>query len=165
MSEVVVSAAAPERSRDGPRAGLNAVLPVSLTVAALAATAAAVYTTATSRHAPNPAGHAVLMVVVCLTYVTAGVVALRRPPYARFGLLLSAVGLSALVGALHDANAALPYTVGVLSAHLVFPLLVHALLSFPKGRLFSRADRAIVIAAYANVLLLQAVAVLVDLLL
>ena len=55
------------------------------------------------------------MVVVCLTFVAAGVVALRRPPYARFGLLLAAVGLSALLGALHDANAALPYTVGVLS--------------------------------------------------
>ena len=129
---------------------------------ALAATGAAVYTTAVSRHAPNPVGHAALMVVVCLTFVAAGVVALRRPPYARFGLLLSAVGFSALLGGLHDANAALPYTVGVLTANLVFALLVHALLAFPKGRLFSRDDRVIVVAAYANVLVLQAVAVLFD---
>jgi signal transduction histidine kinase len=141
---------------------VKAVLPLVLSVTALAATGAAVYTTATSRHAPNPAGHASLMIVVCLTYVAAGVVALRRPPYARFGLLLSAVGFSALLGGLHDANAALPYTAGVLTANLVFALIVHALLAYPKGRLFSRADRAIVIAAYVNVLLLQAVAVLFD---
>src|SRR5262249_25874877 len=83
-------------------------------------------------------------------------------PYGRFGLLLSAVGLSALLGALHDANAPLPYTAGVLSANLVFALLVHALLAFPKGRLFSRLDRVIVIGAYLNVLLLQAVAVVFD---
>ena len=155
-------AAAPERARDGPRGRARGGLPpLALALTALAATGAAVYTTATSRHAPNPAGHAALMVVVCLTFVGAGVVALRRPPYARFGLLLAAVGLSALLGGLHDANAALPYTVGVLSANLVFALLVHALLAFPKGRLFSRADRAIVVAAYANVLALQALAVLV----
>jgi signal transduction histidine kinase len=162
VSEALAGAAARERARDGPRSGLEAVPPLALALAALAATGAAVYVTATSRHAPNPEGHAALMVVVCLTFVGAGVVALRRAPYARFGLLLSAVGLSALIGALHDANAPLPYTAGVLASNLVFALLVHALLAFPKGRLFSRADRVIVAVAYANVLALQVLAVVFD---
>ena len=162
MIDAYRTPAVPGHARDGPRSGLEAVSPLALALAALAATAAAVYVTATSRHAPNPAGHAALMVVVCLTYVGAGVVALRRQPYARFGLLLAAVGLSALLGALHDANAPLPYTAGVLASNLVFALLVHALLAFPKGRLSSRVDRAIVVAAYANVLALQALAVVFD---
>src|SRR5262249_46633230 len=87
-------------------------------------------------------------------------IALRRPPYVRFGLLLVAVGFASLLGALHDANNAYVYTVGVLTANLVFAVIVHALLAFPKGRLGTRGSRALVIAAYVDVLALQALAVL-----
>ena len=100
--------------------------------------------------------------VVCLSFVGAGLVALRRRPYARFGLLLAAVGFAALLGALHDANGALPYTIGVLTANLVFAVLAHAVLAFPTGRLGSRANRALATAAYADMLVVQAVAVLFD---
>ena len=87
---------------------LPAWLVVAIGAAALAATAAAVYTTAVSNHAPNPAGHAALTVVVCLSFVGTGLLALRRSPYVRFGLLLVAAGFAALLGALHDANDAAP---------------------------------------------------------
>src|SRR5262249_37424478 len=95
-------------------------------------------------------------------FVGAGLVALRRPPYVRFGLLLAAVGFSALLGALHDANDALSYTIGVLTANLVFAVLVHALLAFPHGRLRSRTNRMLAVTAYVDVLLVQAVAILFD---
>jgi PAS domain S-box-containing protein len=148
------------RSRAGP--GWRRGFPVMLATAALASTAGAVWLTAVSRHAPHPVGHAVLSVVVCLSFTGAGLVALRRPPYFRFGLLLAAIGFAALLGSLHDANGAVPYTIGVLTANLVFAVLVHALLAFPHGRLRSRADRTLALAAYADVLGLQAVATLFD---
>jgi PAS domain S-box-containing protein len=139
-----------------------ASIPRTLAAAGLAATGGAVYVTATSTHAPNPAGHATLSVIVCLSFVGAGLVALRLPQYVRFGALLAAVGFSSLLGSLHDANGALPYTVGVVTANLVFAVLVHALLAFPSGLLGSRRARLLALAAYVDVLGLQALAVLFD---
>jgi PAS domain S-box-containing protein len=146
------------RTRAGPGDGAL----VLLGSAALAATGAAVYTSAVSRHAPQPASHAVVTVVVCLSFVCAGIFALRQPPYVRFGWLLAAVGFSSLFGALHDANNAVLYTIGVVTANLVFAVLVHAMLAFPHGHLGSARSRIVVIAAYANVLVLQGIAVLFD---
>ena len=137
-------------------------LTLGIAVAALAATSGAVYLSAVSHHAPNPAGHAVLSVVVCLSFVGAGLLALRRPPYVRFGFLLAGVGFASLLGALHDANGAILYTIGVLTANLVFAVLVHALLALPSGRLRSRSSKALVLLAYLDVLALQALAVVFD---
>ena len=165
MSEHVAPALAPAlpgRARDGPERPAPAALRVGLGIAAVAATAGAVYLSAVSHHAPNPVGHAVLSVVVCFSYVGAGLLALARPPYVRFGFLLAAVGFASLLGSLHDANGAILYTIGVLTANLVFAVLVHTLLALPGGRLKSRRSKALVLAAYLNVLVLQAVAVVFD---
>ncbi len=162
MSDHLTAMAPPHvdaRTRDGP---LSAWLVVAIGAAALGATAAAVYATATSNHAPAPAGHAALTVVVCLSFVGTGLLALRRSPYVRFALLLVAAGFAALLGALHDANDATLYTTGVLTANLFFAVIVHALLAFPKGRLGSRTSRLLVVAAYVDVLAVQALAVLFD---
>jgi PAS domain S-box-containing protein len=150
------------RVRDGPSALPRRALPYALAATALTATAGAVLITATSRHAPHPVTHAALTVVVCFTYVGAGLVALRLRPYARFGVLLCAVGFSVLLGSLHDANSAVPYTIGVLTANLVFAVLVHAVLAFPTGRLRSRTNRILALTAYVAVLGVQTVAVLFD---
>jgi PAS domain S-box-containing protein len=138
------------------------VLEVALGAVALAATGAAVYTTAVSRHAPHPVTHEVLTVVVCFAFVGAGLLALRRRLYGSFGLLLAAVGFASLLGALHDANTRAPYAIGVLTSNLVFAVLVHALLAYPDGHLRSRASRVLVAVAYADVLVVQGVAVLFD---
>jgi PAS domain S-box-containing protein len=161
----VPTAAAPSRwgrVGDRPRQPAPPVVVLGAAVAALAATAGAVYLSAVSRHAPNPAGHAVISVVVCLSFVGAGLLALRRPPYVGFGPLLVAVGFSSLLGALHDANGAVPYTIGVFTANLVFAVLVHALVALPGGRLHSRLNRVMVLVAYLDVLGLQALAVVFD---
>jgi PAS domain S-box-containing protein len=149
------------QARDGP-VRLQAPHVLALSVAALTATGAAVYTTAVSRHAPYPLGHALLTVVVCLSFVGAALVALRRPPYVRFGALLAAVGFASLLGALHDANGAVAYTIGVLTSNLVFAVLVQALLAYPGEGSSSRSTRLLALAAYADVLALQALAVLFD---
>src|SRR5262249_34528448 len=107
MSEGLAAAFGPPaagRARDGPLRPLPAWLVLGIGAVALAAPAAGVYSTAVSRHAPSPVGHATLTVVVCLTFVGTGLLALRRPPYVRFGLLLVAAGFASLLGSLHDAN-------------------------------------------------------------
>ncbi len=150
------------RLRASPLAGPSGIPPLALATAAIAAAAGAAFLSITSNHAPAPYTHAAISVILCLDFVGAGLLALRRPPYARFGLLLAAVGFTSLLGSLHDANGAFLYTVGVLTANLVFAVVVHAVLAYPDGVLGSRATRALALAAYADVLALQAVAVLFD---
>ena len=135
--------------------------PVLLLLAA-AATGGAVYVIAVSRIAPDPVAQSLLTAVVCLTFVGAGVAALPLRPYGRFGPLLAAVGFASLISVLHEANGAAAYTIGVLASNLVLAVLVHALLAYPNGHLATRGQRLIVVAAYLNVVVLQAVAVLFD---
>ncbi|HEY7603003.1 MAG TPA: PAS domain S-box protein, partial [Gaiellaceae bacterium] len=148
-------------ARDGP-AAFGRAAPALLFAAGLAATGAGIYVIAVSRIAPHPVGQSLLTAVVCLTFVGTGALALRLQPYARFGLLLAAVGFASLISVLHEANDAVPYTVGVLASNVVFAVLVHAFLAFPSGRLRARSVRLLAAAAYVNVLALQAVAVLFD---
>jgi signal transduction histidine kinase len=129
---------------------------------AAAATGGAVYVIAVSRIAPNPVAQSLLTTLVCLTFVGAGVAALRLRPYARFGLLLASVGFASLISVLHEANDGGAYTAGVFASNLVFALLVHVLLAYPSGRLRTASERLIVAAAYLNVIVLQALAVIFD---
>jgi PAS domain S-box-containing protein len=144
-----------------PGASVKAVAP-GLLILAGSATGAAVYVIAVSKIAPHPVAQSILTALVCFTFVGTGVAAIRLRPYARFGLLLAAVGFASLISVLHEANGAFLYTVGVVASNVVFAVLVHALLAFPSGRLNSRTVRLLAVAAYASVLVLQAVAVLFD---
>lgn len=159
------AATAPTRrshQRDGPLGRLWAGLPALMLFAGLIATAGAVLVIFVSRIAPHPVPQALLTALVSLSFVGTGVVALRLPPYARFGLLLCAVGFASLISVLHEANGAVAYTIGVLASNLVFAVLVHALVTFPSGRLGSGSRRLLVIAAYLDVLVLQTLAILFD---
>jgi PAS domain S-box-containing protein len=140
----------------------RATAPVLLVLAGVGATAAAVIVIAVSRIAPHPVTQSILTAAVCLVFVGTGAYAARLQPYARFGLLLGAVGFASLVSVLHEANGAALYTLGVLASNVVFAVIVHALLAFPSGRLRSRGRRLLVGAAYADVLVLQVLATLVD---
>jgi PAS domain S-box-containing protein len=148
-------------SRAGPAADLRRAIPPVLLLAAAAATGGAVYVIAVSRIAPNPAAQSLLTALVCLTFAGAGVAALRLRPYARFGLLLAAVGFASLISVLHEANAPAPYTIGVIGSNVLYPVFLHALLAYPGGRL-AAVSRRLVAAAYVLVLGLQVLAVLVD---
>jgi len=150
------------RPRDGPLRRARVVPAALLGLAAFAGTGGAVYVISVSRIAPNPPVQALLTALVCLAFVGAGVLALRLRPYARFGLLLSAVGFASLVSVLHEANDAVPYTIGVFASNIVFAVLVHALLAYPSGRLGAASRRLLVVAVYADVIAVQAVAVIFD---
>jgi PAS domain S-box-containing protein len=157
-----VASFAPPREERRSRERLRRALPAIFAVSALAATTGGVFVSAVSRHGPHAAGHAAITAFVSLSFAAAAIAASRRPLYVRFGCLLAAVGLTSLLGALHDANAPVPYTIGVVTSNLVFAVLVHALLAFPRGRLATRRNRLLAAVAYLDVLLLQAFAVLFD---
>jgi hypothetical protein len=131
-------------ARDGP-AAVTWGEPALLFAVGLAATGGAVYAIAVSKISPHPVAQSLVTAVVCLTFVGTGAVALRLQPYARFGLLLAAVGFASLISVLHEANGAAPYTIGVLASNVVFALLVHAFLAFPSGRLRSRSARLLAV--------------------
>jgi PAS domain S-box-containing protein len=147
-------------ARAGPAGRVGLAVP-GLLLLATAATGGAVYVIAVSRIAPSPVAQSLLAALVCLTFVGAGAAALRLRPYGRFGLLLAAVGFASLVSVLHESNHAAPYTAGVLASNLVYAVLLHALLAYPSGRLGPIARR-ILVAAYLDVVVLQALAVIVD---
>ena len=153
MSETILAQAEPD--------GRVRTAVAALLLLAAAATGGAVYVIAVSRIAPSPAAQSLLTALVCLTFVGAGAVALRVPPYARFGLLLAAVGFASLISVLHEANDAAAYTVGVFASNIVFAVLLYALLAYPKGRL-GRISRLVIVAAFVNVIVLQALAVIFD---
>ena len=147
-------------ARAGPDDRLGKAL-TALPLLAVAATGGAVYVIAVSRIAPSPVAQSLLSALVCLTFVGAGMAGLRLRPYAGFGLLLAAVGFASLISVLHEANGAAAYTVGVFASNLVFAVLLHALLAYPSGRL-GPVSRVLVVAAYLNVIVVQALAVIFD---
>jgi signal transduction histidine kinase len=129
--------------------------------AALVASAVAVWLILASAHDDTPVRSLVLTLVFAWSFVGAGVVALARWP-GRFGALMCATGLAVFVNPLLDANASIPYTVGLVAGSVWIGILVHALVSFPTGRLPSRAAVATVAAAYAIVSVGQLAVVLFD---
>ncbi len=110
-------------------------------------------------------------IFVGLAYIWTGLVAWRRRPENRVGVLMTAMGFTWFIGAwgnLTDWNflrqAFLPVAVhvprydvfrlGLWFEALNQAILIHLILSFPTGRLGSRPARVVAGAAYANVLLL-----------
>ena len=129
--------------------------------AGLVAGAVALWLIITSSYDDTPVRSAAIVLVVGWSFVVAGVVALTRSP-GRFGSLLCAVGLAVPLAALGDANASIPFTVGLILGNLWIGILVHALLAFPTGRLGSRVEVATVALAYAAVTVGQVLVLLFD---
>jgi signal transduction histidine kinase len=75
--------------------------------------------------------------------VAVGLYAARHRQTARFGLLLIGAGAVWSVSALGESSESLPYSIGRVSAWLIFPLLIYLMLAFPRGRLAPGQDRAL----------------------
>src|SRR5215216_1833686 len=76
--------------------------------------------------------------------IAVGLYARRRPPFARFGTLLIAVGFVAFGTTLAEASSPELYALGRIAGWMIEPLIVYAVLAFPTGRLQGRTDHALV---------------------
>lgn len=102
-------------------------------------------------------GWAVLLyTVVFWVYLLAGITAWWRRPGNRVGAIIVVGGFAILGAGLSDTSRPVLMAVGSICATLVLAVLVHLLHAFPSGRVRGTASTAIVLAAYANSILLQA---------
>jgi PAS domain S-box-containing protein len=115
----------------------------------LALTAAGLYLTFTSDHEQNAAYVAAGHLLAAWAYIVSGLIAWIRRPENRFGMLLTAVGLTWFVGALSTSNSSLLFTLGWTFGGLFIAVFIHALLAFPRGYLETRIVHFAVITAYA----------------
>jgi len=89
------------------------------------------------------------------SFVVSGVVAWSRRPGNRIGPLMVLVGLLWFVGRL-DFAAEEPFqTIGAWVRPVHIAVFAHLLLAFPSGRLESRPARALALAAYVNVIVVN----------
>jgi len=108
-----------------------------------------------SDQASEPGIHAALLDWLILSYIFSGLVAWRRRPESRFGLLMVIAGLVIALNALRWADAALLQTVGSLVNFLPAAVFLHVYLAFPTGYLQRGRERALVIATYVTAVALQ----------
>ena len=96
----------------------------------------------------RPRRWAVFGPVVGWSFVGTGLYAWRRRPESRFGSLMVLTGFAWFLGPLYAADSPLVFTIGIVVGALWGPLFGHVLLSFPTGRLATRARRRVVAASY-----------------
>jgi signal transduction histidine kinase len=82
------------------------------------------------------------------SFIGGGLYAARRPPSRRFGVLLVITGFAWFLGILGLIDEPLPWTLNFPLGSIWIAVLMQALLSFPSGRLESRAARVIAAGFY-----------------
>jgi signal transduction histidine kinase len=97
---------------------------------------------------------------IVVPYVLSGVVAWWRRPASRLGPLMLLTGLVMGLTPMQWSSAPLVHSVGNFFDMLPAALFLHVFLAFPSGRLRDRAERVLVVFAYAITLGLQLVKVL-----
>jgi signal transduction histidine kinase len=84
--------------------------------------------------------------------IAVGIVSWMRRPESRFGILLALAGVGWLVAEWNNPGigSSLGFTIGLALYAIAPPLVAHAALSYPDGRLSSRIDRLVVTLAYVG---------------
>lgn len=103
---------------------------------------------------------ALATVAVGWAYLVAGLVAWGRRPENRLGPLLTVTAFALLARQLRYSDDALVFTVFFALGDLGYALVGHSALAYPTGRVVDRAERALVAAGYAVVLVLPALTLL-----
>jgi signal transduction histidine kinase len=99
----------------------------------------------------------VLLLWITLPFIAAGLIAWWRRPGSRLGRLMVAGGFAIGLSALQLADDLGLTTIGALFDILPAAIFLHVYLAFPDGRLRSRLERWLVVAAYVVAVGLQLV--------
>jgi signal transduction histidine kinase len=100
----------------------------------------------------STSNRALAIVAVALAFLAAGLVAWSRRPANRLGPLMLAAAFALLLRQLRYDHDPLVFTVFFVLGDLSYALVGHSVLAYPTGRLTGRAERALVKAGYAAVL-------------
>jgi signal transduction histidine kinase len=90
------------------------------------------------------------------SFVGTGLYARHRRPEYRFGDLMVLTGFAWFLQALAASNASLVFTLGIVVGALWGAVFIHTLVTFPTGRLETRAQGLVVGFTYAVLFLIQA---------
>ncbi len=120
----------------------------AIVVAALLTGGAVMALVLTSDHQDAKAVFAILGTAVGWSFIFTGLYAWRERPENRTGALMVLLGFAWFLSTLESASSPLLYTVAITIGGVWGAVFVHLGVSFPSGRLRSRADRAVVIAGY-----------------
>jgi signal transduction histidine kinase len=127
--------------------GLGRAL-LALAAAGLLLGIVVVLTLATSAHAELRGWEAAVAVLIGWGFIGAGLYAWWRRPANNFGPLMTATGFLFFVSELAASDHTLVFTLATLGGNLFLAVVVHMLLAMPSGRLRTRGERALVVAAY-----------------
>ena len=98
-----------------------------------------------------------LLLLITVPYIAAGLIAWSRRPDSRLGKLMVAGGFAIGISSLQMAENQWVTTIGALVDILPAAIFLHVYLAFPDGRLRSRFESGLVVAAYAIAIGLQLV--------
>lgn len=107
------------------------------------------------------AGEVLPLLALSGLYLASGLVAWRRRPHNRVGILMLATGFSIWVTVLADAPTSFLAAVGAITATLPLALTLHLILAFPSGRVQGRLARVLVGMGYLASTLLHLPLVLI----
>jgi signal transduction histidine kinase len=109
----------------------------------------------------SPADKAMAIVAVGWAFLLAGLVASARRRGNPLGPLMVAAGFALLLRQLRYSHDPALFTIFFLLGDLGYALVGHVALAYPSGRVVDRAERALVKAGYATVLVFTLVVLLV----
>ena len=94
--------------------------------------------------------HVALINWLAWSYLVCGLVAGRRGPSRRFGVLASVTGGTILLTSLIWSTSPVLHTIGQAVDVLPLAMVLHVVLSFPSGALDRRAEQVVVTSAYVT---------------
>jgi len=104
-------------------------------------------------NAHHQSDHAIAVVTIGWSFLAAGLVASSQRPANRMGPLMVLTGFALLSRQLRYSQDAGLFTLFFILGDIGYAMVGHCTLAYPSGRVTDRAERALVVAGYATVLL------------